>query len=80
MLQIFQFKPLVAKETAPICNIPVLWVGFWSLLRLLCEENELMPWFFVTFNKRPLELIKDLEEWTNGESLGGSHQPGSYNK
>lgn len=40
-----------------------------------------MPWFFVAFNKLPLELIKDLEEWPNGESLeGGSCQPRSYNK
>lgn len=53
---------------------------FRVLLRLLHKENELMPWFFVTFNKLPLELIKDLEEWPNGESLRGSCQPRSYNK
>lgn len=31
--------------------------------------------------KLPLELIKDLEDWTDGENLeGGSHQPRSCNK
>lgn len=37
-----------------------------------------MPWSSVTFNKLPLELIRDLEKRANGESLeGGSHQPRS---
>lgn len=43
--------------------------------------SKVTNWSFVTFNKLPLELIRDLEEWTNGESLEGrSLQPRNYHK